>query len=70
MKVFSAELTVGSVCFLDAPVVGNVLALGVDAVEVEAQSLDGVVTVLADDALRLGQVASLGGGLPPVHQVA
>ncbi len=65
------RLTVCPVRLLDPPVVGDVLPLGVDAVEGEpAQVGDGVVLVLTDDALRLLQVAGLGGGLPPVNQVA
>ena len=60
---------VGLVGLLDAAVVGDVLALGVDAVEVDVDGLGGVVAVLPDDALGLGEVVLLSLGLPPLGEV-
>ena len=63
---------VGPQRLLDAAVVRDVLALGVDAVEVHggaAPEVHAVVAVLVDDALRLLQILPLGLRLPPVNQV-
>ena len=60
---------VGLVRLLDAAVVGDVLALGVDAVEVDVDGLCGVVAVLPDDALGLGEVVLLRLRLPPLGEV-
>ena len=63
---------VGPQRLLDAAVVRDVLALGVDTVEVHggtAPEVHAVVAVLVDDALRLLQILPLGLRLPPVHQV-
>ena len=51
---------VGIVCLLYAAIVCNVLALGVDPVEVDGDGRPGgVVSVLPDDTLRLVQVVLL-----------
>ena len=60
---------VGLVRLLDAAIVRNVLALSVDAIEVDVDGLDGVVAVLPDDALGLGEVFLFRLGLPPLGQV-
>ena len=62
-------LTVGPVRLFDAAVVGDVLALRVDAVEAEPEALDLVAAVLLDDAARLPQVRRLRRRLPPVHKI-
>ena len=62
-------LTVGPVGLFDPAVVGDVLALRVDAVEAEPEALDPVAAVLLDDAARLPQVRRLRRRLPPVHQI-
>ena len=55
---------------LYAAIVGNVLSLGVDPVEVDGDGgPGGVVAVLPDDALGLVQVVVLRRPLPPVGQV-
>lgn len=65
-----SPLFVCVICFLDATVVRNVLALGVDTVEVELHIWLSVVAVLFDDAAGLLQVRLLGIGLPPVYKVS
>ena len=42
-------LTISPVSFFDAAIVGNILALGIDAIEVEPDLRDAVVPVLVDD---------------------
>ena len=42
-------LTISPVSFFDAAVVGNILALGVDAIQVEPDLRDAVVPILVDD---------------------
>ena len=64
------KLTICAVSLLEAAIVGDILALGVDAVEVHVDSVRGVVTVLPDDALGLLEELELRLGLPPVLQVA
>ena len=55
---------------LYAAIVGNVLSLGVDPVEVDGDGgPGGVVAVLPDDALGLVQVILLSRPLPPVGKV-
>ena len=55
---------------LYAAIVGNVLSLGVDPVEVDGDGgPGGVVAVLPDDALGLVQVILLCRPLPPVGKV-
>ena len=55
---------------LYSAIVGNVLSLGVDPVEVDGDGgPGGVVAVLPDDALGLVQVVVLRRPLPPVGQV-
>ena len=55
-----------------SPVVGNVLTLGVDPIDLESVCLhlNGVVAILVNDALRLLHVALLGLRFPQVHQIA
>ena len=69
LKYTEYLLTVGPVGLFDSAVVGDVLALRVDAVEAEPEALDLVAAVLLDDAARLPQVRRLRRRLPPVHQV-
>ena len=64
------ELTVSVESFLDAAVVSDVLALGGDAVEVEADLRVDKVSVLLDHALGLRLVVGFGVRVPPVLQVA
>ena len=60
---------VSPVGLLDAPVVCDVLSLGVDSVEALVDRLSRVVAVLPDDALGLVQVILLCRPLPPVGKV-
>ena len=53
-------LTIGPVSFFDAAVVGNILALGVDAIQVQPDLRDAVVPVLVDDTPRLTHELLLG----------
>ena len=64
------ELTVSVESFFDAAVVSDVLALGGDAVEVEADLRVDKVSVLLDHALGLRLVVGFGVRVPPVLQVA
>ena len=64
------ELTVSVESFLDAAVVSDVLALGGDAVEMEANLGVDKVSVLLDHALGLRLVVGFGVRVPPVLQVA
>ena len=64
------EITVCSVCLLDAPVVCNVLPLRGDAVEVEVDLLGVKRRVLVDDALGALHELLASLGLPPVLEVA
>ena len=63
-------LTVSPVGLLDAAIVGNVLPLGVDTVQLHADLRGGVVSILPDDARRLVQKLLEGLRLPPVPEVA
>ena len=53
-------LTISPVSFFDASIVGNVLALGVNAIEVESDFRNAVVPVLVDDTPGLAHEFLLG----------
>ena len=59
-KTNSDLLTISPVSFFDAAIVGNILALGVDAIEVEPDLRDAVVPVLVDDTPCLAHKLLLG----------
>ena len=59
-KTNSDLLTISPVSFFDAAIVGNILALGVDAIEVEPDLRDAVVPVLVDDTPCLAHELLLG----------
>ena len=69
-RLLEVVLTVSPVGLLDAAIVGNVLPLGVDAVQLHADLRGGVVSILPDDARRLVQKLLEGLRLPPVPEVA
>ena len=61
---------VGPIGFFDSAVIGNVLALRVDSVDVEFEFGEGVIAVLVNDALGPVQILFLGLGFPPISQIA
>ena len=61
---------VGPIGFFDSAVIGNVLALRVDSVDVEFEFGERVIAVLVNDALGPVQILFLGLGFPPISQIA
>lgn len=64
------ELFISQISFLDAAIVGDVLALRVDAVEIELHVWFGKVAVLLDDAASFFEVSFFGVFFPPVNEIA
>lgn len=67
-----SQSVVGKQCFFHPSIVGNVLPLRVDAVDVESLPLHlhGVVAVLLNYASGLFQVATFSLRLPPVDKIS
>jgi len=61
---------VGPISFFDSAVIGDVLALRIDAVDVELEFGERVIAVLVNDALGSVQILFLGLGFPPISQIA
>ena len=61
------RLTVSSIGLLDTTIIGDILSLSIDPVEVEAQLGETIVAVLLDNTFGFFDVFFFGYWVPPIH---